>query len=193
MLLAAALLALGGQVAVSATPAQDVADVSSRVCYGLVSGLLAMPAVTQNGGVAAEEAELKAFDLTYGLDKVAIDGLGQGGTAMVSRSTMAQRVKGSARTVLTVGPTGCRTLLVADPDPTITGQVSAALVASGWRAGPPAGIVSPAVERRMFLRRDATNKPYLLNLQTLKIESGRLRLFTTVAAIPAGVQLPQGY
>ncbi len=152
-----------------------------------------MPAVTRNGGVAAEEAELKALGLSYGLDKVAMDGLGQGGMAMVSRSTMAQRVSGNTRTVLTVGPSGCRTLLIADPDPAITDKVEAALVSAGWRTGPPASIGSPAVERRMFLRRDAANKPYLLNLQILKVVSGRLRLFTSVAAIPPTVQLPEGF
>jgi hypothetical protein len=175
------------------TPAQDVADVSTRICYGLTSGTVALPGLADPNGVQATQAGIEALGLGFGLDKVSLDDLGPGGAALVSGSTMGTRVNGVARTVLTIGERGCRVLLVGDEDAALSDKVAAALLAAGWKAGPPAQQQSPAAVRRMFLRRDAAGKPYLLNLQTLNAASGRLRLFTSVAAIPPQVALPPGY
>jgi hypothetical protein len=49
------------------------------------------------------------------------------------------------------------------------------------------------VTKRVFLRRDESGRPYLLNLIGLNEPIGKVQLYTTVVAVPAGVALPKGF
>ncbi len=191
MSLAGALFALAVQ-APATTPAQDVADVSTRVCYGLASGTLNLPPVRVDT-LAARATALQALEMQPGTPKDTFEALGSGGLEMIYGGDLASRDNGGARTVAVMQGGACRALLLADEDAEWADRVREALVAAGWRAGPSATRGSAVAERRMFLRRDARGLPYLLNLQTLKIASGRLQLFTSVVAIPPNVQLPEGF
>lgn len=193
MLLALAMLA----GATAATPAQDVADISTRVCYGLASGSVTLPSFKGSNDIAAEDKAITALGVRPGLDRETLAGLGQIGTAMVSQSTLAQRVNGTARIVVAIGGRmqGCRTILVADDQVGATVAVAAALEGRGWKPVPSLTQTRSGLERRVFLRRDTEKKPYLLNLMTptSSAPAGKLRLFTSVAAIPPGVQIPEGF
>ena len=194
-MLAAAALVFAAAPAPAVTPVQAVADVSTRVCYELASDALALPADN-----AAQEKALAARGLSTGVDQVGYNGLGQVGTAMLSQAIMGSRVVGDARVVVAIGGRmqGCRTLLVAEPvAPTLAAEAEGALAAAGWRKVPGMGGPTGPLDRRVFLRRDAQKRPYLLNLmlvqQPAPAAAGKLRLFTSVAAVPPTVQLPEGY
>jgi hypothetical protein len=198
-LAALVLVSLSAAQAAPARPlsvAEDVADISSRACYGLTSGTIALPVASSPQTLDAVMSMIRGFGLTFGIDQAAMAGLGPAGQAMISRATMGSKANGDARIILAVGGAipGCRVILVANPDPALTEAVAGALLAQpGWRAMPRLTQSRDGVERRIFLRRDATGKPYLLNLMTVTNPASKLRLFTSIAAIPPGVALPEGF
>jgi hypothetical protein len=190
LLMAAALAA--ATPARAATIAQDVADVSTSACLKVASGELTL----SSPATAAYEAEVAKLGLSAGLERAALDMLGPG-SALVSRTAMATRQNGSAYIILAAnGPMpGCRVILAAEPDAAAMDAVAAALIAPdhGWKAVPGMTEMRGIATKRVFLRRDAAGKPYMLNLVGLKGVPGKVQLYTTTVAVPPGVAIPPGF
>jgi hypothetical protein len=172
---------------------RDVANVTTRICFGLASGTLSLP----DEAIDRQIARIESFGLAFGLPPAVLDTLGPAGEAMVSRATLASRSNGSYRILLATGGAipGCRVLLSGDADPDVVAAVVRTFEApaSGWRPMPQLTQTRGMLERHAFLRRDAGGAPYLLNLMLVTDPAHRLWLFTSVAAVPPGVALPPGY
>ena len=191
-LAAAVFGALVPAVAWSATPAEDVAEISTTACYARASGSLTFssPATT------AYEAEVGKLGLKAGIDQVALDMLGPA-TALVSRTAMAHRKNGGAVVIMAAdGPMpGCRVILASEPDAKAADAVASALSdkGRGWLAVPALTETRGVATRRVFLRRDGAGKPYMLNLISLAGVPGKVQLYTTTVAVPPDVTLPPGF
>jgi hypothetical protein len=170
--------------------AEDVARISTDVCYRLATGELSWAA----RDVSDEIAKVEATGLTYGAPGAVIDAMGGAGRMMVNRATMASLRNGEFDIVLANGGSmpGCRVMLAGDEFPQTAGEVDAALVAAGWTALPEATETRGALERRLFIRFGPRDEPYIANLMVVSDASARLRLFTTVAKVPPNVRLPAG-
>jgi hypothetical protein len=190
----AAVLAVAAQSAPAAPQAggaaDDVARISTDVCYRLATGERSWAARDVND----EIAKVEATGLTYGAPGAVIDAMGPPGRMMVNRATMASHRNGEFDIVLANGGSmpGCRVMLAGDELPQTAGEVGAALVAAGWTAVPEATETRGALERRLFIRFGPRNEPYIANLMVVSDASARLRLFTTVAKVPPNVRLPAG-
>ncbi len=197
ILAGAVALATASSAQISSTPdrslVQAVADLSTSTCYGIQSGAIALPTDGDPDALDKTMAAVKAMGLSYGIDNRLFKDLGRAGTAMISRATIGSRTLPAGDLVVTFGGPQplCRVILLTAPTPGLTDAVGARVVAQGWKAVPVTQ-ASPAVERRAFVRRDATGNPYLMNLIAVADATSRLRLFTTVARIPPGVMLPPG-
>lgn len=179
-----------GQPTPAASIAQDVAEVSTNVCFRLTSGELRwMP---QN--LEEEIAQVEAAGLSYGVPGVVIETLGRAGQAMVNRATIAHRANGGLHLILAKDGSipGCRVMLAGDAAPGMTENVATALGSAGWLALDALTETRGPIERRLFLRFDSENQVYILNLMTVSDPSTRLRLFTSVARVPDSVALPPG-
>jgi len=170
--------------------AEDVAQVSTDVCYRLATGELRWSA----SNVSEQIAQVEAADLEYGAWGEVIDSLGGAGRMMVNRATMASRSNGDFHLVLANGGSmaGCRVMLAGDELPGTADEVGAALVKAGWTFLPETTETRGALERRLFIRFGPNDEPYIANLMVVSDPSARLRLFTTVAKVPPNVRLPAG-
>ena len=191
----AVMLAAGQPLPLPALPAarsvaEDVAQVSTDVCYRLATGELRWAARDVN----EEIAQVEASGLEYGAPGPVIDSMGQAGRMMVNRAMMASRTNGDFHLVLATGGStpGCRVMLAGDELPGTADAVGSALVAAGWTALPDATETRGALERRLFIRFGPRDEPYIANLMVVNDPSARLRLFTTVAKVPPYVRLPAG-
>ena len=177
----------------AASPAQDVAEVSNAVCLKWASGELALPDPAKPEYPAA----LAGLGLKAGIDNSAME-MVVPGLGMISRAAMASRVNGASRVVMAVDGAmpGCRVILLGEPAPASVEEVAAALVrpgSGGWTAFPKMTETRGPVSRRVFLRRDSSGKPYLLNLIALVQPIGKIQLYTNIAAVPPNVTLPEGF
>ena len=178
------------QIAETQRLAQDMVNVSNRLCYDTASGSLTVP---QNVGEAT--ALMEGMGLQYGVPGPVMDRLGPVASVMLNRTTMASLSRGDAHIVFAAGAQGCRVLLVAK-DGTVAAETLAATLgssANGWRAIPELTATRGALERRVFIRRDARGKPYLMNLMSVIDPKSELRAFTSFAPIPPQVTIPEGY
>jgi hypothetical protein len=196
--LCAALLGIGGPAHAQARPVQTapamVAALTSSACYALASGAVQEPADGAPGALEQRMKLIEGFGLEFGVPSETMAELGRTLSGLISRATLGSKKLPDGLVVFAdQGAPGCRILLLADPRPGITDSVGTALMAGGWRAIPEMTATRGTIERRAFLRRDKAGAPYLLNLMTLLDDTAKLRLFTTVAKIPAGVALPPGY
>jgi len=177
--------------------ADAVAQLSTKGCYGVATGAVRFPALGEQDNVGKSIEAFRTLGLQSGINKTMLDDLGPAGTGLISQASIGSKSLGNGVMVMALGgrQPGCRIILLADPDPAMTDGVSSALAkpANGWKLIPEMSGTRGGIERRAFIRRDAKGLPYLLNLMTVIQESPRLRLFTTVVAIPAGVALPKGY
>lgn len=174
------------------TVAEDVADVSTRVCYAMAAGKLPQPA-----NIEAEERLFLGLDLQQGLPNGALERMGEAGRMMISRATLASRTNGKHHVVLAAGGAvpGCRVLLVGEgslADAALVEATAAAIGsrAFGWLALPAFTETRSGLERRLFIRFDESKQPYILNLMVLKIAQEGLQLFTSVAKAPQSAVPP---
>jgi hypothetical protein len=193
LICAAAALAARGAPAAAASPAEDVAEISNRACLAIASGQLNVP----HPASTEFEKTASGLGLKAGIDRKSLDMFGPA-TSMISRAAMAHRVNGDSYVVLSTGGAlpGCRVILLSEPSAEAMDAVAAALVhpaTGGWRAFPEMTGTRGPVTRRVFLRRDSAGRPYLLNLIGLNEPIGKVQLYTTVVAVPAGVALPKGF
>lgn len=174
------------------SPAEDVASISNAACLKRAMGELVFPHPAR----PEFETAVAALGLKAGIDRAALDMLGPA-TDLVARAAMAHRVNaGSYVVVASDGAMpGCRTILLGDPVPGMVEAVAAALTrrgSGGWTAFPEMTATRGPVTRRVFLRREK-GRPYLLNLIELVQPIGKIRLYTTVVAVPPEVTLPEGF
>lgn len=196
-------VAIGAAAPISATaPALDqtarsVAELSNAGCYGITSGAIAVPGGDDPAGIDKATRLLESLGLGFGLPDQAMNGLGAPGTVLVSRATMGSRSLGQTDLIMAFGGAqpGCRVLLLAEPSAGLADGVAAQLTEASWKAVPSMTGQRGPLERRVFLRRDGKGTAYLMNLMTVitPLPGSRLQLFTTTTAIPAGVQLPEGF
>ncbi|HEU0135392.1 MAG TPA: hypothetical protein VFR28_11265 [Allosphingosinicella sp.] len=182
-----------GAPAMAASAAEDVADISNRACLAIATGRLSVP----NPASAEFEKAAAGLGLKAGIDRKSLDMFGPA-TSMISRAAMAHRTNGDSYIVFTTGGAlpGCRVILLSEPSAGAMNSVAEALVrpvTGGWRAFPEMTGTRGPVTKRVFLRRDESGRPYLLNLIGLNEPIGKVQLYTTVVAVPAGVALPKGF
>lgn len=172
------------------SPAEDVAQLSTDVCYRLEAGELDWGAQD----IGEQMAQVEATGLTYGAPGAVIESMGGAGRTLVSRAVMASRANGDFNLVLAAGGSmpGCRVMLVGDELAGTADAVGSALVAAGWTALPDATATRGPLERRLFIRFGPHDEPYIANLMVVHDSSARLRLFTAVAKVPPNVRLPDG-
>jgi hypothetical protein len=178
----------------AATPAQDVADIASTACFGLAAGKWTLPHPAKSEEFdAAVTAQGLQPNITAGMLKM----LGPA-TALILRTGMARRTNGESHIVFAANGMvpGCRVILLGEPSGDAMAAVSAALTRAGpnrWTAFPDMDETRGIAEKRVFLRRDAKGAAYLLNLVRLTQPVGKIQLYATVVAVPAGVDLPKGF
>ena len=170
--------------------AEDVAEISTDVCYRLATEELRW----SPSNVTEQMAQVEAAGLEYGAQGEVIESMGDAGRMLVNRAIMASRTSGDFNIVLAAGGSmpGCRVMLAGEELPETADEVGAALVAAGWTALPDATGTRGALERRLFIRFGRSNEPYITNLMVVSDPSARLRLFTSVARVPPNVKLPAG-
>jgi hypothetical protein len=197
----ALILAVGTGASAAAPASEDtalaVAQLSTAGCYGIASGEIAVPNGDDPAGIDKATRLLEGLGLGFGLPDKAMSGLGAPGTVLVSRATMGSKSLGQAELIMAFGGAqpGCRVLLIAEPAVGLADGIAAQLTQAGWKAVPSMTGQRSGLERRAFLRRDAKGMPFLMNLMTVitPFPGSRLQLFTTTTAIPAEVQLPDGF
>lgn len=175
------------------TVAEDIVDVSARVCFPVATGALSFTPID----VSAEMRTIAALGLSYGIPSPVIDSLGQAGQTLVSRATIASRPNGDYHVLLAIGGAlpGCRVMLAGAIDPSIPDAVAQALVApdGGWTAL-PGNRVSGFATRRSFVRRGPNGRAYLLDLIAIDNPAGTLRIVAMIGDVPPdGVPLPPGF
>ena len=173
-----------------ASPAAELVDVTMGVCYGLATG-----EVKLGGSLDDDTKALKSKNVAFGLRQATMDRLGRQSLGLVSRSLIGERISGEASVILAVGGAmpGCRSILLSK---TVDGQdisVAKLFVDAGWKEAPATNAPGAALNRRIFVRRDAKGQPYLVNMFTSSSPQSDVRIITTVNAIPPGVQLPEGF
>jgi hypothetical protein len=193
LICAAAAVATVAAPAMAASAAEDVADISNRACLAIATGELSLP----HPAKPEFDKAAAAIGLKAGIDRKSLDMFGPA-TSMISRAAMAHRVNGESYVVLSTGGAlpGCRVILLSEPSAGAMDAVAAALVrpvTGGWRAFPEMTGTRGPVTKRVFLRRDRSGRPYLLNLIGLNQPIGKVQLYTTVVAVPADVALPKGF
>lgn len=196
MFIPALLLALAPTAPVAPAPAslaEDVAEVSNSACLKHAAGELVFP----HPATPEFETAVAALRLKTGIDRRTFDMFGPA-TDFIARAAMAHRTDGVSSVVLAADGAmpGCRVILLGDPSADTADAVAAALVRSGsggWRAFPEMTASRGPVTKRVFLRRDAKGKVYLLNLVVLTQPIGKIQLYTTTVAVPPGVTLPEGF
>jgi hypothetical protein len=179
--------------ATAASPADDVAEISNSACLARAAGELVFP----HPAAPEFEATMAKLGLEAGIDRGSLDMLGPA-TALVSRAAMGHRKNGAGYVVLASDGAmpGCRVILLAEPSAGAMDAVAAALTrpgSGGWTAFPEMTEARGPVIKRVFLRRGSAGAPYLLNLVGMVAPVGKVQLYTTVAAIPLGVALPEGF
>ncbi len=168
-----------------------VADTASHACVEILAQEVAFPA-----DIAGQQKLLTNYGLSFGLPQAAIDESGEM-RAVFNRATLAHRIVGNDGFAVALGgaqPT-CRLVIYHMTDrPGTRAALAAALLspALGWKEQPTRQS-SPAAERRMFIKRSAGGKPMLLNVISGLGAAESQPVIVTVTAIPAGVQLPEGF
>jgi len=182
--------AAGPPVATQASPAADFVDVTMALCYGVATGV-----VKFDGSLEGDAKVLTDRKVASGLRQGTMERLGRQGLGFVSQSIIGERVSGEDAIVLAVGGKmeGCRTMLLSKTVDGHETKVAKILVAAGWKEAPANDAHAAAVNRRMFIRRDAKGQPFLVNMFTGALAQSEFRVMTTVNAIPPGVELPQGF
>lgn len=201
-LYASIALVMGAASLVRAAPSpkedlpRTIASLSGESCYGIASGSIVMPAMTDPDALAKSVKAIGTMGLGYGVNDSMMKALGKPGLMMIAQSTMGSKSLDQGDVVLAVGgrQPGCRVILLAEPSVNVTQAVAARLVQAGWKAMPSMTEARGAIERRAFVRRDGKASPYLMNLMTVTTPApgSKLRLFTTTIAIPDHVRLPDG-
>jgi len=67
------------------------------------------------------------------------------------------------------------------------------LTSSGWKEAAASNPPGANPFRRMFVRRDASGQPWLLNLYAGALPNSEIHLVATVWQVPANVVLPEGF
>lgn len=186
----AALVQAGSALAQDS--ASGIARLTTSACYAIERSVLTVP---DGADVTGADEALKPLGLSHGITSAMQRDLGQLGVTMISRAALASTEVGTDAIIMAHGgpQPGCRMLLTGDVDPTRLDRVAAGLIKDGWREVTALASVRGQLTRRAFVRRDAASQPYLANLLSLPEGSGRLRLVTSVAKIPANVPLPPGF
>jgi len=188
----AVLLATIGppSVTTQTSPAADLVDVTMGVCYGLAAGEIKL-----GGSLDEDNKALETRRIASGVKQVTMDRLGRQGLGFISQSIIGERASGEDLVVLAVGGRmpGCRSILLSKTVDGHDAKAAKLLVAAGWKEAPASNAPGAAVNRRMFIRRDAKGQPFLVNMFTGALAQSEFRVMTTVNAIPPGVELPQGF
>jgi hypothetical protein len=183
------LLALLLGVAPATAPAArtveaDFAEMTSRICYPIVTGERPFT----HTDLASEMAAIAALDLTYGIPPGVIDTLPHTAQTAVSRATLASRTNGNYQSLFALGGAvpGCKVLLTGPADAALTERIAAPFGSreGGWTRRPGLDRRSGAVERRSFVRRDSKGGDYLLDLLIVHSPEAGLRLLAMVAPLP---------
>jgi hypothetical protein len=185
------------ETTIDAPVADEFSRLSSKTCFGIVSGEIAMPTASAANGVDQSTRKIEGFGLTYGFSNEIATKLGNPGLSLVARSTMGSKSFPQADIVFAVGGSqpGCRVIVLSEPDLALTDMVSNHLVKDGWTLITEMTATRGAIERRAYIRRDGAGQAYLINLMTIlsPAPGSKMRLFTTTVKIPPNVRIPDGY
>ncbi len=196
------LLMLGAHPAlIAAKPmrsslAMDVADITERACFASVSGSISFNR-TPKADLKAEAKLMESLGLVSGLNNKTLTLLGAGGGGLIDSAIIAERANGEARIVLAIGGRvpGCRTILATKDAGKAETELTSLLQtnAYGWKSLPSKNATRGNVRKLSFIRRDASGKPYLLNMLIPSATNTDVKLLTTVHTIPPKVTLPAGF
>ncbi|WP_305096900.1 hypothetical protein [Croceibacterium aestuarii] len=177
--------------------ADEITQLSSGTCFGIISGEIAMPALSAKNSLDESIEKVESWGLSYGFSKEIAGKPGAPGLALVSRSTMGSKSLLDTDIVFAVGGSqpGCHVILLSEPSLSVTDSIARRLVEDGWRYIKEMTARRGALERRAFIRRDSEGQDYLMNLMTVlsPVRGTKMRLFTTTAKIPPQVRIPEGY
>ena len=170
--------------------ATELVDVTIGVCYGLATGKVKL-----SGTLEEDTKALTSKNVSFGLRRATMDRLGGQSIGLIARSIIGERIVGEDAVALAVGGrmAGCRSILLSKTVDGHDTKVTQSLTASGWKEAPTTNAPNATLIRRMFVRRDEIGQPFLINLFIGSLPQSDFRLMMTVNAIPADVQLPQGF
>lgn len=173
--------------------AADAADVATRVCFGAVSGAVTL----QDRDFASFERNVREMGLEVGIPSGIFDTIGPAGQGLLNRATVAHRISGGYVIQLAAGGSmpNCRVLVVGAAAADLPASVTSALAApaAGWTPLPQTQRdLEGGAKRQRFIRRDAANRPYLLDALAIVDPQRRLRMALIVSPWPSDVALPEG-
>ena len=195
-ILVAAQLALGAaplaaeEVVLPSAAEQRFAEVADAVCNRQIAG-----EVSFGGGIDADTQLLNEAGLMFGVAPGVVERMGLDGVGLISQSILGGQQIGDDYIIVAVGGRlpGCRTILLRK-EPTETGESAAAkLAASGWTEVPATNTPGASILRRIFVRRDTSGQPFMLNLYAGTMPESDVYLVSTVSLIPANATLPEGF
>lgn len=178
------------EVVLPAAAEQRFAEVADAVCYKQIAGEASF-----GGGIDADTQLLNEAGLMFGVAPGVVERMGLDGVGLISQSILGGHQVGDDYIVVAVGGRlpGCRTILLRK-EPTETGESAAAkLAASGWTEVPATNAPGSSLLRRLFVRRDTSGQPILLNLYAGTVPDSDIHLVSTVTLIPESVTLPDGF
>ena len=189
-LVSSAALAIAPLAAQTPAPSSGaiLAETTLRGCYRLMAGEIAL-----GRGLTEDNQALTDAGLDVGLQNATMEALGRDALGLVSQSYIGQRASGEDVVLFAAGGRmpGCRTILLS-PDAATNGDAAAAaLVAAGW-GEVSASQQTTAVQRRIFLKADASGQPWLINMFVGALPGSQLRVLTTVNPVPPEVTQPKG-
>ena len=172
--------------------ASDVVSVSTKVCYRF-----ARHEIVLGETIEADTAVLATGGVNFGIANGAYERVGREGSGLLSQAVLGSRASGSDFVILAVGGRvpGCKTMAVATEAGTLVADIASILTGKGedWREAPATNTPGAPLQKRMFVKRDASGQVYLMNLFAISLPASELRVLTTVNAVPPGVTLPEGF
>jgi hypothetical protein len=169
---------------------QRFAEVAHNACYRQVAAEISF-----GGSLEADNKLINQAGLEPGVDPSTLERMNRAFVGLIAQSIIGSQTVGDDFIVLAVGGRmdGCRTILLRKEAEGRGDNAAAKLVAMGWKEAPASNDPDAIVMRRMFVRRDTSGQPILLNLYAGKIPDSDLFLLSSTALIPPNVTLPEGF
>lgn len=165
----------------TAAAEQRFAEVAHNACYRQVAGEISF-----GGGLEADNKLISEAGLEPGIDPRTLERMNRAFVGLISQSIIGWQPVGDDFIVLAVGGRmdGCRTILLRKDAEGRGDHAAAKLVALGWKEAPASSDPDAIVMRRMFVRRDTSGQPILLNLYAGKIPESDLFCFQAQHLFP---------
>ncbi len=174
----------------TAAAEQRFAEVAHNACYRQIAGEISF-----GGSLEADNKLIIQAGLEPGTDPRTLERMNRAFVGLIAQSIIGWQPVGDDFIVLAVGGRmdGCRTILLRKEAEGRGDNAAAKLVAMGWKEAPASNDPDAIIMRRMFVRRDTSGQPILLNLYAGKIPESDLFLLSSTALIPPNVTLPEGF